>query len=78
MNVYAKMVIIGAIGLTVIAIILGVTRPGAGGGAGFSISEGAVLDILVLLIILELDQDDPLRTILLVLWFLGFFAATEE
>jgi hypothetical protein len=80
MNVYGKMVIIGIIGLVTVGILLGIflPGPGGGGGAGIEISEGAIIDIFILYIILELPSDDPLRTILLVLWFLGFFAASSE
>ncbi len=79
MNVYAKMVIIGVIGLVTVGIILGIFLPGpSGGGAGIEINESAFIDIFILYIILELPSDDPLRDILLILWILGFFAVSSE
>ncbi|MFX1453152.1 MAG: hypothetical protein ACFFCM_20125 [Promethearchaeota archaeon] len=64
------------VGLIIIGIILGVSQPSSGGG--FAINEGAIVDLLILKFIIDLPEDDPLRTILLVLWFLGFFTASSE
>lgn len=73
MNIYAKMVIIGITGLIVVGIILGVATPPP---ASFEI-PAASFDLILLLVILEMD-DESLRDILLLLWFLGFFATSSS
>ena len=73
MNRYAKMVIIGIIGLVVMGIILGVTSPGP---AGVQI-PAASIDLIILFVIWQIE-DESLRNILIILWFLGFFVASSE
>ncbi|MHA1377593.1 MAG: hypothetical protein ACTSRG_04320 [Candidatus Helarchaeota archaeon] len=78
MDRYGKMIIIGAIGLTIVAIIWGISGTSATPGFSFSVSQETLTDILVLYFITQLPADDPLRTILLFLWIFGFFAPSEE
>ncbi|MHA1383312.1 MAG: hypothetical protein ACTSR3_06105 [Candidatus Helarchaeota archaeon] len=72
------MLIIGIIGVTIIAIIFGISQMSTSAGISFGgVSDQTIIDILVLQFIM--NEDDPnLRTILLILWLFGFFTVSSE
>ena len=80
LNSYAKMIIIGAIGLTIIAIILGVTTVHiAPAGPTLTLPTGVPYGTIFFIMYLTSSEPEKSTWFLLwILWMFGFFSTGEE
>lgn len=65
--------IIGITGLIIVGIIIGIMQPGAQAQVSFS---GISFD-LVIVYLIATTQDPTLRTVLILLFLLGYFSSSE-